>query len=301
MTGLGSIERSNLEHILRLMEGIGRVHEVTNAFLQQAWNDIDRNGLDHIVRNWRYQPQNCTTSSKGNLSSIPLISRTNNVHESQDLGSIIPGKLPIDLPKRKQSTLLKSYHDQLRMRSGTYDKMAVLLEGECFQAVLGAVTRNIGTLHEPSIGISHKRKRMSHSPGPDLNLDFSGQDTFLQPNILMPANATREMPFALPDRTGSSSSSSPAYRGSGTDTQLSSGSSGTSPGMFGLGNTAEENRIDLRQFQGRVATPQWDPSEFMFGEVTDEMVNEALGGASGEPWSFLTADIPWPGQGGQIR
>lgn len=123
------------------------------------------------------------------------------------------------------------------------------------------------------------------------------------PSSFVPAAAGQDLPFTLPDRTGSSSSSSPAYRsGIGTDTQQSGSSSHTSPSMLGgLGNTAEENRIDLRQFQGRVsAPPQWDMSEpFFFGDVSDEMLTEALGQAgSGEPWSFLTADIQWPGSGG---
>lgn len=180
----------------------------------------------------------------------------------------------------------------------TYEKMATLLEGECFQSVLGAASRNIESSATGPVrpGVNQKRKRMSPSPGPER---YSGQNPSFPQPVPMATGVMQDLTFSLPDRTGSSSSSSPAYRGTGTDTQHS-GSSHTSPGILGLGNTAEENRIDLRQFQGRVlAPPQWDMTEpLFFGEVTDEMVNAALGQSNGEPWSFLTADIQWPGQSG---
>lgn len=307
VSGLGPIDRSNLELILRLMEAIGRFHQITHAFLQQAWNDLERNGLSHVVRATGYQ-KHSRAFTNDDLSSIPLITRTGNIHQ-QDRSALLPGRLPLGKPVGYKVAARKMVsHQELRQASGTFEKMATLLEGECFQTVLGAVTRNIDTMDgPPPPGITHKRKRMSPSPGPDWNPDLTAHIPMIppQPGSFIPGTIPQDPAFTLPDRTTgpSSSSSSPAYRSSNTtattDTQRSSGSSHTSPGMLGgLGNTAEENRIDLRQFQGREpsAAQLWDP--FFFGEVTDEMVNEALGQASGEPWSFLTADMQWPGPGG---
>jgi hypothetical protein len=281
------------------MEAIGRYHQITHAFLQQAWNDLERNGLSHVVRipGFNKYKRGFTDDE---LSSIPLITRTPNITQ-QGRSALLPGRLPLEKPLGAKIRIPshESFTEERGQQAGTLEKMATLLEGECWQTVLAPIARNIDGSSDARrrVGVAQKRKRMSPSPGPDR---YTGQNpSFLQPDPRS-AGAMPDLAFSLPDRTGSSSSSSPAYRGTGTDTQQS-GSSHTSPSMLGLGNTAEENRIDLRQFQGRVAPPpQWDMSEpFFFGEVTDEMVNEALGQTNGEPWSFLTADIQWPSQGGQ--
>jgi hypothetical protein len=302
--GLSTIDKSNLELVLRLMEAIGRFHQVTHAFLQQAWNDLERNGLSHVVRINGFSKYK-SSYTNDDLSSIPLITRTSNIH-SQGRSALLPGRLPLQKPMgaKVKTPATEKFMQQDRIdQAGTFQKMSTLLDGECFQTVLGAVTRNIeSSFGQPRVGITHKRKRTSASPGgPGPEWHPGPGVSFIQPSLNAPG-AFPDLAFALPDRTGSSSSSSPAYRGAGTgtDTQQST-SSHTSPDMLGLGNTIEENRIDLRQFQGRVAAPpQWDTTEpFFFGDVTDEMVTEALGQTNGEPWSFLTADIQWPGQSGQ--
>jgi hypothetical protein len=94
--------------------------------------------------------------------------------------------------------------------------------------------------------------------------------------------------FALPDRT-TSSESSPAQRG----TEPFSGSSNTSPGL-GLGNTPEENRIDLRQFQGRIATPIWQSTEEgLFNHITETIAQ--FSGDGDDPWAILSGENSWNG------
>jgi hypothetical protein len=99
--------------------------------------------------------------------------------------------------------------------------------------------------------------------------------------------------MTLPDRTGSSSSSSPANHHSASRT--ATGSSHTSPGIgIGLGNTVEENRIDLRAFQGRISTPLWQGAEetTFFAQINESMIN-VLSTDTGDTWGILDADINW--------
>ena len=52
---------------------------------------------------------------------------------------------------------------------------------------------------------------------------------------------------------------------------------------LGLGNTPEENRIDLRDFQGRVSTPLWpmnSSEDVIFGHITESMMGDISGGTS---------------------
>ncbi|RSL56663.1 hypothetical protein CEP54_008728 [Fusarium duplospermum] len=89
--------------------------------------------------------------------------------------------------------------------------------------------------------------------------------------------------------------SSPANQCSGARTV--SGSSHTSPDN-GLGNTAEENRIDLRSLQGRVATPIWQSTEeTLFAQITETMITNALPSDGTDPWGILNADLNWDAEG----
>jgi len=97
--------------------------------------------------------------------------------------------------------------------------------------------------------------------------------------------------FVLPDRT-SSSASSPANREHGTDGV--SGSSHTSPGTGGLGNTPEENRFDLRPFQDRISTPLWQTTEeaFFATQIPESLLNLAPGDDDGA-WALLNETMKW--------
>jgi hypothetical protein len=97
--------------------------------------------------------------------------------------------------------------------------------------------------------------------------------------------------ISLPDRTNSSAASSPVNYGSnpGSYTRTASGSSHTSPDI-GLGNSAEENRIDLRAFQERISTPIWQSTEdALFTQMaSNEMPDES------DPWGILNVgELNW--------
>jgi hypothetical protein len=165
-----------------------------------------------------------------------------------------------------------------------------------------------------------KRRRVSPSPGPEDARNLNRAGTYstssggqgrtghdFSPSAMSGASGTSNahstysrfpaqhanVAAVLPDRTNSSTSSSPMNHISiGTETQTQS--SHTSPGVlgFGLGNTAEENRVDLRSLQDRVSTPIWD----------QEILNSMNGGDplhanyGGDPWGIMGADVDWDGQ-----
>lgn len=167
---------------------------------------------------------------------------------------------------------------------------------------------------------NQKRRRVSPSPGPEDARNPNRAGTYsassvgqgriandFSPSAMSggsgPGNAHStysrfpaqhaNVAAVLPDRTNSSTSSSPMNQISiGTETQTQS--SHTSPGVlgFGLGNTAEENRVDLRSLQDRVSTPIWD----------QEILNSMNGGDTlhpnygGDPWGIMGADVDWDGQ-----
>lgn len=312
------------------MEAIARFHEITRAFLQQACLDIERNGLANSIQMpmlRKYREVWNTTES-----SIPLIAR-NSISKHSELMPVLPGRLPLSNPK---GTLRPS---RLRMDKGSglqfdarVDKMMQgLISRDCFQAVLGAVTRNVAPAEAQPDASNHKRKRASPSPAPDMMSPFgtskpSNTTSFNKANEMpntfgKPASSSHAAPktagetypwaslgvlaqgqisLALPDRTASSSASSPANQAFGTGTDTMSGSSHTSPGI-GLGNTQEENRIDLRAFQNRIATPIWQTTEqTFFAQMTETIMNNPLTGDANDPWGILDADIDWsqaPGTG----
>lgn len=169
---------------------------------------------------------------------------------------------------------------------------------------------------------NQKRRRFSPSPGPEeaLNLERlcsngmagRGRGTAVGGNAFSPPRAMSggsgsstyhhygrypaqhaNVSAVLPDRTGSSTSSSPMnHISTGTDTRTQS--SQASPdvmGFAGLGNTAEENRVDLRSLQDRVATPIWDQA------ILDSMNDVPLPvNYGGDPWGIMNADLDWDAQ-----
>lgn len=305
--GLNSFDRHNLELILKLMEAISHIHEITKAFLLQAWLDIERNGLTVSIR----MPNLIKSGKRSNLSDFPMtpiVTRTS-VAEHSEINPILPGRLPLGNAQPARTNLANQDLSSISRKdatSGRLETMANLLDSECFAAVLGAVTRNVGPQQAPVAAVPemnrNKRKRSSASPGPETVSGTTGkarpgQNVMGQTQSALCGGSLGRQGYeihVLPDRTGSSASSSPAYRGTGTETQVS-GSTHTSPSVIGLGNTLEENRVDLRHLQGRVATPIWDGNEqFFMGEVTDEMITQALQSGC-EPWGMLATDLQWTG------
>ncbi|KAM0252586.1 hypothetical protein ACHAQJ_007623 [Trichoderma viride] len=309
VAGVTPIDISNLETIINAMEAIGRIHVVTTAFLQQACLDIERNGLTSSLR--------LPSLSKyrdlfgGPSSNIPRLVRSS-VSKHTEMSPPLPGRLPLGTPKgfRRPSGL--RMNKPLASLTGVQPELRHTTD--CFSAVLGAVTRNVAP--KSSDPVSHKRKRVAVSPAPEpamtanpktpgaaaSNFRFGISEGCVDTSAnracgnLWPQGEIDMNPqgadpiFVLPDRT-SSSASSPIHRGAGTEPF--SGSSHTSPSL-GLGNTPEENRIDLRQFQGRIATPIWHSTEEgLFNHITETIAQ--LSGDGDDPWALLNGDNNWNG------
>ncbi len=304
---------SNLEAVINAMQAIGRTHQLTNAFLKQACLDIERNGLSSRIRfptlaNYR-------TYFGDDFSGIPLLARSS-VSRHSNVGSVLPGKLPLDNP-------LGSIPPSGPLPRGTDSTIRCLTNTECFQPVLGAVTRNVAPIVPHTVNMDaatdaqgNKRKRMSASPAPDMSSNYRmqgpGKANYMSPPVASAAtwrfgqqtiNENGTFTMSLPDRSGSSNASSPAYRsacsgsmshggnGAGTGTDTYSGSSQPSPST-GLGNTPEENRIDLRSLQDRVTGPIWTDNDAFMAQIAESLVNGELPGGVGSSWNFLTGDLP---------
>ncbi|RFU78140.1 binuclear zinc transcription factor [Trichoderma arundinaceum] len=309
IAGVTPIDVSNLEVIINAMEAIGRVHQVTTAFLQQACLDIERNGLTSSLR--------LPSLSKyrdlfgGPASNIPRLARSS-VSKHTEMSSPLPGRLPLGTPKGVRRPAGLRMSKPLASLTGVQPELHHTTD--CFNAVLGAVTRNVAPKPHDSVG--HKRKRVAVSPGPESGMmakpgtsgtsasDFRFNISEGCANTpanqacgnLWPPGGVDMNPqavdpiFVLPDRSNSSVSS-PIQRGTGTEPF--SGSSHTSPSL-GLGNTPEENRIDLRQFRGRIATPIWQSTEEgLFNHITETIAQ--LSGDGNDPWALLNGEHNWNG------
>ncbi|KAJ3519923.1 hypothetical protein NM208_g13931 [Fusarium decemcellulare] len=296
-SGLTSIDLSNLDLIVQSMEAIARTHTITRAFLQQACLDIENHGLELSIRMPNLKKYR-TAFSQGK-SHIPMLARNAITKHTEQSPLFIRNGRTLEAGHRALSCVPQGIDEVDGHRPGK----------DCFQAMLGAVTRNVAPPKQPD-PTTHKRKRMSPSPGPEMmsnqresmlsSLGASG--TNLRPRFTgtgtWPSSWSPRVTsgsISLPDRTNSSSASSPANQGSGTRTI--SGSSHTSPDI-GLGNTAEENRIDLRAFQDRISTPIWQSTEeTLFAQITESMVTNALPSDGVDPWGILNADLSWDGEG----
>lgn len=285
------------------MEAIGRAHQVTTAFLQQACLDIERNGLTSCLQ--------IPSLSKyrdlfgGPASNIPRVARSP-VSQHTEMSSPLPGRLPLGSPKGVRRPAGLRMSKPLASLTGVQPELNHTTD--CFNAVLGAVTRNVAP--KPSDSISHKRKRVAVSPGPEAGITAAPRTSGTAARdfrfsiskgcVDTPANLAcgnlwpgevdmnpqaADPVFVLPDRTNSSASS-PAHHGACTEPF--SGSSHTSPSL-GLGNTPEENRIDLRQFQGRIATPIWQSTEEgLFNHITETIAQYS--GDGNDPWALLNGE-----------
>ncbi|KAF5706181.1 Zn(II)2Cys6 transcriptional activator [Fusarium mundagurra] len=287
VNGLSTIDLSNFQLIIQSMEAIARVHTITRTFLQQACLDIEKNGLGSVIqvpslRKYR----NAFGPSR---SRIPMLARSSVAEHT--------GASPI--------LFASNFTQEKRMdaEESRLDKVAsaMSLGKTCYSAVLGAAARNVEPADQPDPE-TNKRKRTKESPGPEIMADMRSKDPLnlnLNPNFrgtgMWPASFSPRMAssaISLPDRTNSSAASSPANQGSnkGSYTKTVSGSSHTSPDI-GLGNSAEENRIDLRAFQERISTPIWQSTEeTLFAQMAANTV--PLG--DGDPWGILNAvDLSW--------
>lgn len=289
------------------MEAIGRYHQITRAFLQQACLDIERNGLSDTIQ--MPELNKYRELFGGACSNIPLLARSS-IGRHTEMSPVLPGKLPLGNPKGR----IRPSHLRLKPPYGIpiEDETMNGEQSAQFQAMLGAVTRNISVpnINQNDQNDQHasKRKRMSPSPVPQGYVEPYSMEAGISAgrssacmnisqdgtNLVPTATQQRQyMNLNLPDRTGSSSSSSPLNRTNGPTETHSGSSNQPSPGQMGLGNTLEENTFDFRPFQDRVMTPLWPSTteEAMFGQVTEEMVTSVLEMGNSGSWNGLYSDI----------
>ncbi|KAF4972495.1 hypothetical protein FZEAL_9575 [Fusarium zealandicum] len=306
-TGLSAIDLSNLELLVQSMEAISRTHIITRAFLQQACLDIENNDLHLSIR--MPDMKRFRATFRPGKSHIPLLARNAITKHTESSALFTAHMRSIEAEKAAVSCINKEKREMELRRPGK----------DCFKAVLGAVTRNVAPTSHPD-PTTHKRKRFSSSPAPEimgnprarfvsslgscepgacepqLGPGFSGPGIWPDPGASSFSPRIASDIISLPDRTGSSSTSSPANQDSGARTI--SLSSHTSPDVIGLGNTAEENRIDLRAFQDRISTPIWQSTEeTLFAQITESIAPNGFPNDGIDPWGILNADINWDAEG----
>ncbi|KAK6208046.1 binuclear zinc transcription factor [Colletotrichum tabaci] len=94
--GISRMDLQSLKFIISAMEAIGRKHIITQAFLQQIFMDVERNGLSDII------DLPSLTSYKNlfgwTCSNIPLLARSS-ISKHTEIQSPLPGRLPLGNPK----------------------------------------------------------------------------------------------------------------------------------------------------------------------------------------------------------
>lgn len=306
---LTSIDKSKFNLLVQAMEAIGRVHQITKAFLQQTCLDIERNDLSSII--------DLTSLSKyreafgGAYSNIPLLARSA-IGKHTNVAPVLPGKLPLRNPlgKARPSSLRLTEHHMPPVSGPGHENL------ECFQAMLGAVTRNVGNTGGGGLlDQSNKRKRVSPSPAGSADADsgatgFGSSSTsskntpsgtegdtldsnFLH-NMSTIQNHRPPSTFTVADRTHASLSvpSTNTYNGF-NDIQFGS-KNDMFLGTMGLGNTLEENTFDFRPFQDRVAPPPWQSTgAATFGQITESVMSQVMVTEATDSWGILCEEIDW--------
>ncbi|KAG6304307.1 hypothetical protein E4U45_001727 [Claviceps purpurea] len=236
--GFSALDRANLETTLQAMEAIGRKHAITNAFLQQAFLDIERNDLARMLRFSAVDTfRRFFDGSVGSV--IPLITRSS-VSRHSKVTPVLPGRLPLSNP---QGNIAPGPGGCRPMDSGNGQKSAEpgknrfgshdSVNANRFQPVLGAVARNVSADASRTADRTESRKRQKRPPD----------------------SSTTSASFILADRTTSSTSTSSPAQGQGhassPDFSRSSHTSDTT--TPGPDNFQEEKHChpDLRSFQGQ--------------------------------------------------
>ncbi|KAI0840554.1 hypothetical protein F5Y06DRAFT_243039 [Hypoxylon sp. FL0890] len=92
----------NLDFLIAAMEAFGRDHMITRAFLRQVVADIERNGIQNIVRLPRLD--NLDADFRAQVShNIPLLARTK-ISRHSGVQPPLPGRLPLGKPVGKVIT-----------------------------------------------------------------------------------------------------------------------------------------------------------------------------------------------------
>ncbi|GJC80708.1 citrinin biosynthesis transcriptional activator ctnR [Colletotrichum liriopes] len=258
--GISTADLQNLKFIITAMEAIGRKHVITQAFLQQIFMDVERNGLSGII-----DLPNLTNYKNlfgWTCSNIPLLARSS-ISKHTEIQPPLPGRLPLGNPKGT------AYAYAL---TGTDYEHNITMEGGCNPLApkpsnadrgpegagagglsLGKFDRYMGpasTADEPGDNGSKKRRRTSPTA-------VSEDDTHAKAGVFsgtFPSNANmRAAPppssngidgpadqLAAPDAPAPAPSPPPAFN-KGTPSQSTGSSTNNTPPGFGHGSTSPED------------------------------------------------------------
>lgn len=325
--GLSTADLQNLKFLIQAMEGIGRKHLITQAFLQQVFMDVHRNGLSSVIDLPNLDHYKSTFG--WTYSNIPLLARSS-VSKHTEIQPPLPGRLPLGNPKGT------AYDHHQRMDVGVGG-------GGCHGQVISRAPFTV--VHIPPDETSfennpNKRKRTSMTASPDADGDpgtaglFNG--TFHSSSNAQSAQlplsngiegaggfatgllrASGFMPKTnLPHRTNSGAASPSSILNHSTPSQSTSsrttppefdpGSASTEQGISGDSISVSDNFseiIDITSIRNHVAgaTSTWDSRGLQYAPSTDAISFadlELVGGI--DPWNMLTSlgDMDWTNPGG---
>ncbi|OTA66608.1 hypothetical protein K449DRAFT_391053 [Hypoxylon sp. EC38] len=136
----------NLDFLIGAMEALGRNHPITKAFLRQVVADIERNGIQHIMRLPRLD--NLGADFRTQIShNIPILARSK-ISRHSGVQPPLPGRLPLGNPVGK---IINADHNQCE--HGTWT--SPFQDQDSSSRETRSVQRNG----------NHKRKRTSLSHG----------------------------------------------------------------------------------------------------------------------------------------
>ena len=285
---LSAADKANFEIIVHGMEAISQTNELTKGFLQHVCMDLERNNLESIIRMPRLYK--FRSSFKHVARKIPLFARSS-VYSHKESSQFVPGLQPSEtfVDSRQGGEKVKLGKGLIPDLEFSFDdELPAAVRANPYQPMLASASHNLHSETRDTQRAGNKRRRTSPSRGPGLQ-DFSmGADVgTLNPFAQQLEETSGDLlrafhgiPTMLPDRTSPSSAESSLPHDMNAETQP--GSDYTSPSVIlGLGNTAEENRIDLRHFQGRIGSPLW-PSmpteEPIFGQVSESLIEQVMQG-----------------------
>ncbi|KAL0930949.1 binuclear zinc transcription factor [Colletotrichum truncatum] len=308
--GLSMTDLQNLKFIIQAMEGIGRRHLITQAFLQQIYMDIQRNGLSGIIDVPNLN--NYKNTFGWTCSNIPLLARSS-ISKHTEVQPPLPGRLPLGNPRGT------AYENHPRMNERWHGSM--IPQSACPTSADFAQLGHpayLSASETPPENASNKRKRSSLTASPSANHAktgvFSGTffsegsskaapaptstrngidgmggfgTGFLRASGVIPKNGSVPQ-FSLPHRTNSTSPSPSSVFNKSTPSQ-SAVSSNTTPPDEATGNNTPDNSVqstngNIRDMNG-AASGNGSNANGNVNEIIDiTSIQTQLAGASSSTW-----------------
>uniref|UniRef100_L2G9U7 Binuclear zinc transcription factor n=1 Tax=Colletotrichum fructicola (strain Nara gc5) TaxID=1213859 RepID=L2G9U7_COLFN len=279
--GLSMADLQNLKFIVQAMEGIGRRHLITQAFLQQVFMDIQRNGLSGIID--VPSLNNYKNTFGWTCSNIPLLARSS-ISKHTEIQPPLPGRLPLGNPKGTAYENYPRTHEgcngPVPPQSGCPSNLGISQSGVSLTEPMSKPSVSLGynANGAPPENSSNKRRRTSLTTGPEVDHaqagPFSGTFPsnknmnnappasrngidgvggfavgFLRNTGMMPKSGSSPH-LTLPHRTNSTSPSPPSAFNKSTPSH-SVASSSTTPG-YGPGSTTPEDGVQGSNGSGSI-------------------------------------------------